>query len=223
MLTSEPKLEVIRLPYSVPYHAQIASPGLAESIFVHGMDPVQDPRWAESGADTPREYAYWVERACGVACLKMCVEALGGPKRSLIDWARLGLERGGYLIRQNEDGSTREIGWVHSVLADMAEENGLKAEFCSASIEEIPAFLRQERMVIASVSYEAGDDRLPITKQGGHLMVVIGAECVDGYPLAFYVNNPSGRRKELQVNAHLSLDRFAAAYSGRVIVIGRAR
>jgi hypothetical protein len=54
-------------------------------------------------------------------------------------------------------------------------------------------------------------------------MVVIGAECADGYPLAFYVNNPSGRRKELQVNAYLSLDRFAAAYSGRVIVIGPAR
>jgi hypothetical protein len=53
-------------------------------------------------------------------------------------------------------------------------------------------------------------------------MVVIGAECVDGLPRAFYVNNPSGRRVELQAGARLSLERFAAAYSGRVIVIGRA-
>jgi hypothetical protein len=217
---SEPNLEVIRLPYSVPYYAQIASPELAESIFVHGMDPAQDPRWAESGADTPQEYAYWVERACGVACLKMCVEALGGPKRSLVDWARLGFERGGYLVRHHEDGSSHEIGWVHSVLAEMAQESGLKAEYRSAGIEEIPDDLRRGHMVIASVSYEAGDDRLPITKQGGHLMVVIGAECVDGRPRAFYVNNPSGRRKELQSNARLSLERFAEAYSGRVIVMG---
>jgi hypothetical protein len=223
MLMLEPNLEVIRLPYSVPYYAQIASPELAESIFVHGMDPVQDPRWAESGADTPQEYAYWVERACGVACLKMCVEAVGGPQRSLVDWARLGLERGGYLIRRNDDGSTREIGWVHSVLAEMAQESGLTAEVRSAGIEEIPTDLLQGRMVIASVSYEAGDDRLPITKQGGHLMVVIGAECVDGHPRAFYVNNPSGRREELQADARLSLERFAAAYSGRVIVLGQAR
>jgi hypothetical protein len=217
-----PNFEVIRLPYPVPYYAQIASHELAESIFVHGMDPALDPRWAESGADTPQEYAYWVERACGVACLKMCVEALGGPKRSLVDWARVGLERGGYLIRRNDDGSTCEVGWVHGVLVEMARENGLIAEAHPASLEEIPAYLRQGHMVIASVSYEAGDDRLPITKQGGHLMVVIGAECVDGRPHAFYVNNPSGRRKELQANARLSLERFAAAYSGRVIVISHA-
>lgn len=218
----EPILETIRLPYSVPYYAQIASPELAESIFVQGMDPAQDPRWGESGAQSPQEYAYWVERACGVACLKMCVEAAGGPVHSLVEWARLGLERGGYLIRQNGDGSSHEVGWVHGALAEMAQDCGLTAEARPASVEEIPAFLRGRKMVIASVSYEAGDDRLPITHQGGHLMVVIGADCVDGLPQAFYVNNPSGRRKELQAGARLSGERFSAAYSGRVIVIGRA-
>jgi hypothetical protein len=219
----EPILETIRLPYPVPYYAQVASPELAESIFVHGMDPAQDPRWAESGAETPQEYAYWVERACGVACLKMCVEAVGGPMRSLVDWARLGLERGGYLIRHNTaDESVDEVGWVHGALAEMAQEIGLTAEARPASVEEIPVYLRQGCMVIASVSYEAGDDRLPITRQGGHLMVVIGVECVDGRPQAFYVNNPSGRRAELQAGARLPLERFAAAYSGRIIVIGRA-
>jgi hypothetical protein len=217
----EPILETIRLPYPVPYYAQIASPELAESIFVHGMDPAQDPRWAESGAETPQEYAYWVERACGVACLKMCVEAAGGPMRSLVDWARLGLERGGYLVRHNADGSIHEVGWVHGVLAEMAQESGLTAESRAASVEEIPAYLRQGRMVIASVSYEAGDDRLSITRQGGHLMVVVGAECVDGRLHALYVNNPSGRWAELQAGARLPLERFAAAYSGRVIIAGR--
>ena len=214
-------IETIRLPYAVPYYAQIASPELAEAIFVQGMDPAQDPRWAESGAETPQEYTYWVDRACGVACLKMCVEALGGPVRSMVDWARLGLERGGYLIRQDADGNPHEVGWIHSALAKMAEESGLTAQAHPASLEEIPSYLRQERVVIASVSYEAGDDRLPITHQGGHLMVVIGAECVDGQPVAFYVNNPSGRRAELQAGARLSIERFAAAYSGRVIVLGR--
>src|SRR5512138_753865 len=105
----EPIVETIRLPYSVPYYAQIASPELAESIFVQGMDPAKDPRWAESGAESPEEYAYWVERACGVACLKMCVEAAGGPVRSLVDWARLGLERGGYLVRPDADGNPQEV------------------------------------------------------------------------------------------------------------------
>lgn len=213
--------DTIRLPYSIPYYAQIASPELAEAIFVNGLDPIYDPRWAESGAETPQEYAYWVERACGVACLKMCVEALNGPVRSLVEWARLGLSQGGYLIHRTADGSEYEVGWVHRVLAKMAEEVGLVAEARAATLKEIGDYIRQGFLVIASISYEAGDARLPITKQGGHLMVVIGADYVEDQPLAFYVNNPSGRRAELQAGARLALDRFAPAYSGKVIIIRR--
>jgi hypothetical protein len=213
--------ETIHLSYPIPYHAQIASPELAEAIFVEGMDPALDPRWAETGAESPQEYAYWVERACGVACLKMCVEALGGPARPLVAWARLGLERGGYLVRQREDGSTHEVGWVHAALVRMAVDAGLEAEARSATPAEIVETLRLDRVVIASVSYEVGDDRLPITKQGGHLMVITGADCVDGSPEAFYVNNPSGRRAELQAGARLPVERFLPGYTGRVIIMHR--
>lgn len=213
--------EIIQVPYSVPYYAQIASPDLAEAIFVKGLDPALDPRWAESGAETPQEYAYWVERACGVACLKMCVEALRGTKRTLVEWARLGLERGGYLVRRAADGSEQEVGWIHGALADLANEAGLAAEARTADLNEIVELLKEGYLVIASVSYEAGDDRIPITRQGGHLMVVVGAECEDNHPVAFFVNNPSGRRKELQAGARLPLERFAPAYSGRVIIIRR--
>ncbi len=211
--------QTIRLPFPVPYHAQIASPELAEAIFVQGLDPVLDPRWAESGADTPQEYAYWVERACGVACLKMGVEALGGPVRPLIEWARLGLERGGYLIRYAENGDAHEVGWIHSALANLALEAGLQAEVRPASLEELPGLLQAGWLVIASVSYEAGDDRLPITKKGGHLMVVTGADWDETGPLAFIVHNPSGRKSELQAGARLPVERFGPAFSGRVILL----
>ncbi len=207
------------LPYSVPYYAQIASPELAEAIFVQGLDPIHDPHWAESGAATPEEYAYWVERACGVACLKMCVEALGGPRRSLVEWARLGVARGGYLVRTSPDGSQHEIGWTHRALAELAQEAGLHSYHKPAALFEIVDELLQEHLVIASVSYEAGDDRLPITKQGGHLMVITGAEYDESGPAAFYVNNPSGRRANLQAGARLALERFAPAYAGRIIAI----
>lgn len=213
--------ETIRLSYPVPYYAQIASPELAEAIFVQGMDPVLDPRWADTGADSPQEYAYWVERACGVACLKMCVEALGGPVLPLVAWARRGLEQGGYLIRQKQDGGTHEVGWVHAALARMAQDAGLEAEARTATPEEIVECLRRDWIVAASVSYEVGDDRLPITKQGGHLMVITGAECEQGRPIAFHVNNPSGRRAELQAGARLSVERFLPGYTGRVIVMRR--
>ncbi len=211
--------EALRLPYAVPYYAQVASPELASAIFVEGFDPARDPRWAESGAESPREYAWWVERACGVACLKMCVEALGGPRRSLVAWGRLGLEQGGYLVRTAPDGSQHEVGWVHGALAKLARAEGLHAQARAASLDDIAAELRRGRLVIASVSYEAGDDRLPITHRGGHLMVVVGAELSAGRPSAFWVNNPSGRRAELQAGARLGVERFAQAYSGRIIVI----
>jgi hypothetical protein len=214
-------IKTVRLPYPVPYYAQIASPELAEQIFAHGLNPIHDPRWAESGASNPEEYAYWVERACGVACLKMCVEALGGESRPLVHWARAGLERGGYLIRRDENGSEQEIGWIHSALAEMAREAGFSAETKSATLREIIELLERGTLVIASVSYEAGDDRLPITKKGGHLMVVTGAEYDEAQPLAFYVHNPSGRREELQVNARLLAERFEAGYTGRIITIER--
>ncbi len=214
-------IESIRLPFSVPYYAQIASPELAQAIFVDGLNPILDPRWAESGAENPQEYAYWVDRACGVACLKMCVEALGGPSLPLVHWARLGLERGGYLIRRTADGNDDEVGWIHGKLAEMAREAGLEADARPASLNDIAAYLRHGCLVIASVSFQAGDDRLAITKQGGHLMVVIGVDLVDGNPLAFIVNNPSGRQAALQAGARLPIERFASAYSGRVIIVCR--
>jgi hypothetical protein len=148
----------------------------------------------------------------------MYVEALGGPEHSLVEWARQGVEKGGYLVRHSENGDAHEVGWIHSTLANLAHEVGLHAEARAANLNEIVDFLTQGYLVVASVSYEVGDDRLPITKKGGHLLVVVGAEYDKGGPLAFYVNNPSGRRTELQAEARLTVERFTLAYSGRVIL-----
>ena len=215
-------IQSIHLPYPIPYCAQIASPELAEEIFTRGMDPALDTRWAESGAETAEEYAYWVRRACGVACLKMCVEALGGPVRPLAAWARAGAARGAYLIRRDGKGEEHEIGWVHSGLADMAREAGFQAQTRAAGLADILGFLRAGWLVIASVSYQLGDDHLPVTKQGGHLIVVTGVEYNEAGPLAFFANNPSGRRPGLQAGARLPVERFAAAYGGRVILVASA-
>mgnify|MGYP000496679592 CR=1 FL=1 len=209
-----------RLSYPVPYYAQIASPDLATQIFAEGLDPVFDPRWAETGAETPHEYAYWVERACGIACLKMCVEALGGSKRPLMQWIRQALAIGGYLIDEDVNGECREIGWVHQSLAELIRREGFYAQPQQVLIEEMPAYIREGKMLIASVSYEVGD-ALPVTKKGGHLVVVIGADCCDGTVEALIVHNPSGRRIELQANAVIPAARFAQGYTQRAIVVGK--
>ena len=216
-----PQNETIWLPYPIPYCAQVASPELARAIFVEGMDPALDPRWAETGARDPQEYAYWTERACGVACLKMCVEALGGPVRPLLEWARTGVARGGYRIDQDERGRPHERGWVHRILAELMVEEGLSASALALDLADFPIHLRAGQMMIASVSFEVGDD-LPVTRKGGHLVVVSGVQVMEGRPTAFWIHNPSGRSSELRAGARIPADRFAQGYSGRAILVGPA-
>jgi len=211
--------EYIHLSYPVPYHAQIASPELATQIFEQGMDPCLDPRWAESGANTTEEYAYRFERACGAACVQMCVEALGGISRTLVDWANLGVQNGGYLIKQEND-SRIEYGWIHKSLADLICHEGFKATAQPADLDGIIQFICQDQLVIASVSYETGTP-FPITKKSGHLIVIHGIQLTDGIPQKLIVHNPSGRTLDMQANARIPVDRFESGYSGRIIVAGK--
>lgn len=214
-------MTLITLPYPVPYYAQVASPELALPILEKRLPAEQDPRWVETGAASPQDYAYWAFRACGVACVKMCVEALGGPVYSLVDWANRGVQAGGYLTREDAAGQLEEVGWLHRSLAALIRGAGYHADSCDATPNQIVAHLRAGKMVIASVSYELGTLQ-PVTRRGGHLVVVIGAELENGRPSAFLINNPSGRHPHLRAGARIPIDRFTAAYTGRAIVAGPA-
>jgi hypothetical protein len=211
------QLETIRFPHPIPYSMQIASPGLAEAVFSETLDPSRDPRWAESGAADPQEYAYWTLRACGVVCVKMCVEAFGKPTRSWVAWAKEGVRRGAYLIKTH-NGKTEELGWLHSGLAEMLAGEGLFAQARSADLTTIAANLRAGRLVIASVSYQLGT-RLPVTRKNGHLVVVSGADLEDGTAVRLEILNPSARYPDLQGRALIPAERFSQAFSGRVIVV----
>ncbi len=214
-------MEEIRLSYPVPYTAQVISPELAEAILSRQIPGESDPRWAESGAKTPSEYAYWTQRACGVACLKMCVDAFGGEPRSLVDWANAGLKINGYLVKTGANGQSEEIGWRHAALAALCHQQGLHAEALPATLAEIIAHLRADKLVIASVSYEIGTLGA-VTKKGGHLVVVTGALLDDAdAPTHIVINNPSGRYAHLRAGAVIPVERFAAAYTGRVITAWR--
>ncbi|HZW04338.1 MAG TPA: C39 family peptidase [Anaerolineaceae bacterium] len=213
-----PSTETIRLPFPVPYYAQVASPDLAAEFFEAGRPLESDPRWAESGAASPAEYAYWADRACGIACVKMCVEALGGPVRPMMAWVEAGLALNGYAVNHTRTGETEEIGWVHRSLADLVLPYAGRAWPQAASLEEVIKHLRAGRLVIASVSYQIGTTQ-PVTRRGGHLVVLTGAQLADGDVRALIAHNPSGRTPELRVHARIPADRFLAAYAGRVIVI----
>jgi hypothetical protein len=211
-------VRLLTVPYHVPYYAQIASPWLVFAFFEKRMPTLLDPHWAESGAFSLEEYVYWTNRACGAACVKMAVEALGGSQRSLLEWARHGVVLGGYLSEKREDGSSLERGWLHRTLAEMIQGEGFFAEPRHLKPDEFIPVLEKGGMIIASVSHEIGTNH-PITKRGGHLVLVFGAALAGDQLQAIILHNPSGRSPALQVAARIPLDRFAAAYTGRGIVI----
>ncbi len=207
------------VPYHVPYYAQIASPWLAHAFFEKRVHPSLDPHWRESGAYTLEEYIYWTNRACGVACVKMAIEALGGERLSLIEWARRGVQLGGYLSEKRPDGSQAERGWLHTALTELVRHAGFFAEARPLTLDEFLPILAGSGMIIASVSHEIGTNQ-PITKRGGHLVLVFGAVLNGRNEVsALILHNPSGRTAALQIAAHIPAERFAAAYTGRGIVI----
>lgn len=222
-LANEPRpvtsiIERIQLPYPVPYYGQVASPELAAAFFEHGRPLESDPRWAEFGASSAPAYAYWADRACGIACVKMCAEALGGPVRPMMDWIQAGLDLDGYAVTTHENGEKEEIGWVHQCLSDLLAPYAARTWPQAAALDEIVAHLAAGRLVIASVSYQIGTTQ-PVTRRGGHLVVVTGVERDADGVRALVVSNPSGRTIHLRQNARIPADRFLAGYSGRIIVI----
>ncbi|HEY3343447.1 MAG TPA: C39 family peptidase [Anaerolineaceae bacterium] len=217
---SDNTLQNIRLPFKIPYYAQTASPEWVEAVFEHGVDPAGDPRWEEWQPADRGEYADWCSRVCGVVCVKMCIEALGGVRLPVMEWVRRGLAVDGYSVQIAADGSRQEIGWVHSALVCLVEMAGLHAAALPATPDQVCGFLAAGHPVIASVSYELGTVQ-PVTRRGGHLVVITGADLQNGDPTAIILHNPSGRCPALRENARVTGQRFSQAFSNRVIVVSR--
>ncbi|MDD5370878.1 MAG: C39 family peptidase [Anaerolineaceae bacterium] len=206
------------MPYDVPFFAQIASPEWISPIFDAGCDPTWDPAWNTFGTEDAALYRYWAPRACGIACVKMVVEALGGPLRSMMNWVELGLEREGYLLRREPDGSLHESGWKHSALADLLTSAGFPARSVQTNPTQMVGVLRQEKPIIVSISYELGTDR-PVTHNNGHMGVVTGCDLIENQPVAVYLHNPSGRTTAMRIHARIPIDQFSQGFSGRAIFL----
>lgn len=212
-------METIQPINSVLYYSQFED---VENIthYINGsMALVDDPLWQHSGAESPEAYAYWANRACGMVCVKTCIEAFDGPKLPLHTWIQRGLAVDAYLTEKRKNNTLVEKGWLHAGLASVMEAEGLYTCVAAASLDRVVKELREGNLVIASVSYEIGTDH-SITHQGGHLVTVLGAVVDGGMIQSIVLHNPSGRTKKLRENAEIPVDRFLQAFSGRVIIVG---
>jgi hypothetical protein len=211
-----------RFPKKLPYYPQFASPELIYSYIHEDFDGRDDPRWRDYGTEDIEEYLFWCSRACGIACFKMSLEALTTLPRlpTMIQLIRQGVALGGYIVH-NEQGALVDLGWFYQPLVNLGENYGLHGHVCKTfTIDEICSYLATGSLVIASVSPEIGerDTDTPITKRGGHLVLVHGFEWSQQGCKAFLVHNPSGRFPELQANAVIPVNLFSEAFAGRGLV-----
>ncbi|SCD91962.1 hypothetical protein F558DRAFT_01921 [Streptomyces sp. AmelKG-A3] len=97
----------------VPVGTQFATPELVGAIVEGGLDPAEDPGWADSGAASPAEYARWAGHLCGMTCLRMTLGAGAPPLFALRDGA---LAYGAYT--EDPDGAIRGPRCARSPNAD---------------------------------------------------------------------------------------------------------
>ncbi|MFJ3702237.1 MULTISPECIES: peptidase [Streptomyces] len=201
----------------VPVLTQFASPDLVGAIVEGGLDPAGDPRWPDSGAESPAEYARWSGHLCGMACLRM---TLGPGAPSLFALRDGALRYGAYTDGADSDGVIK--GLVYAPFARYASEvHGLDAvvhrELSPAGILEL---LDEGRRVMASVHFGIRHPQQPAPGRGGHL-VLLTSRTADGGGVHFH--NPSGTSAATRA-AGLPLPVFERFFAGRGVSLpGGAR
>ncbi|WP_369405754.1 C39 family peptidase [Streptacidiphilus anmyonensis] len=169
---------------TVPYVSQFASPDLVPDLIARTVPAEDDPRWAESGAQSPQEYAWWCRRVCGMACLRMALVHWRGDAPGTVGLAHECVAAGAYVV----DGE-RVQGLIYAPFADYVRERWDLAATVETALE--PAQVREHldagRLPMLSVhpSIRTLDPEPPA--RGGHLVLAVGHD-----DEALYVNNPSG-------------------------------
>ncbi|WP_045692900.1 C39 family peptidase [Streptomyces rubellomurinus] len=198
--------------HEVPYHSQWESAELVRAIIDGRLDAAEDPRWGQSGADTPEEYAWWSWRLCGVACLRMALDHWWGVAPPALALADECVKAGAYV----RDGESLR-GLVHTPFAAYVRERwGLAAQAREASPEEVAAEVAGGRLVMLSVHPSIREPAGPEpVRRGGHLVLAVGVT-----DTSLVIHNPSGFPGESQEFAHVPWRSFGQFYAGRAIILG---
>ncbi|MFE4513912.1 C39 family peptidase [Kitasatospora sp. NPDC056783] len=202
----------VRVVHEVPYRAQWESAELVREIVEGRLDAAEDPRWGQSGAATPDDYAWWSWRLCGVACLRMALEHWWGVTPAAMTLAAECEAAGAY--RRDGDGLR---GLIHAPFAEYVGRRwGLAARARELAPEEVSAEVAGGRLVMVSVHPSIRDPYGPEpARRGGHLVLAVGAT-----DTALLIHNPSGFPGESQAFARVPWRSFGRFYAGRGIVLG---
>lgn len=200
--------KIIEIPFPIPFYTQ----------------RVTEESWEMDEFLDLEEGLSWQLRGCGIASLRMIVDAF------LQQDGKPFCEQQGAMIHKGlqQEAYKPGVGWIHRGLADMAAEYGLlgithRGKNALDIGSEISA--GNPCMVSVAPRFAGGkpDENGNPYQKGGHLVVVYGCEIDhEGNPVAFLVHHPSCFL-DCNWEAHwASIAEFEASFSGNYIAFQKA-
>jgi hypothetical protein len=210
------------LDYSIPYYSQFESPELVEDIITGKMPAKNDPRWAESGAETPEEYESFAWQICGMACLKMILAGLFKMEdHPLAILAKEAKRFGVYRSNSNPNAHDNLDGMFHRPMIKYLKKFNFNGNLLRhVGRNSIAYHINNNHFVIASVHHYIRDDNPPPNGKSGHLVLVLGFVIKAGKVAGFIINNPSGfKSNSSQEHFFVPMKNWKKCFSGNVITI----
>ncbi len=179
------------------------------------------------GAKDSDEFSFWVWRNCGIACVKMILDAKTEHEKTMMDLTREGIELGGYVLYDEHNHFVDE-GWFHKGLVALLRRNGITAKMNKwQSAESVAEQVLSNKYIIISVqipgrSSISADGKFENTTNSsllGHLMLVTKVKIKNGKVVGFFAHDPRGL-PNYEKDTWISADIFEKIFSGRTIVAG---
>ena len=176
------------------------------------------------GAKNSEEFTFWTWRNCGIACVKMILDAKKlGQKSNIMQLTREGIKLGGYITYL--DGKFVDKGWFHHSLKALLNKYDLKSSIKKwQSIESVAVDILSNAFVIISVtvpgrSHIINDGSFRAKKNakyGGHLLLATGVKMNGKKIEGIYVHDPRGL-ESYQSHTWIPTQTFKRIFSNRTI------
>ena len=206
-----PKNQVI---HTTPYVSQFAHPDYAEKVLKENIRLTSDPRWQDTGAQSPEEYAEWALTICGMACTSMILRYFKNQTDGIVSLARDAQSHGVY-----KDMNGELSGMQYHTFVDWIQTYGIRSTiYTRLGIHGIQRLLSKGSLVIVSVNPNIrGYQTTSAEQKGGHLVLVTGYDTI---AQTVTLHNPSGFASDnTQANHVLAVDQFLRYYAGRGVAV----
>lgn len=198
--------------HPVPYTSQFANPAWAEMVIKDDQPISRDIMWEKSGARSIKEYEKWVLSICGMACTVMALQFFKKETYTTIELARDAAKM--MVYKKDGDGIS---AMQYKAFVQWIKKFDLRGTiYTKLTYRSLCYLLARNQLVIVSVNPNIrGDNMVPNTQVGGHLVLLIGYNKKDK-TLTFH--NPAGYENTQTQSKHtVQYKEYAIYASGRGI------